>query len=76
MKSYCTRLTNVIQASKANDITVAPVFFEKWLTNFGILSALLIETTLQLVLELVDTVCRTLTMNNISGSDHQTERKG
>lgn len=49
MTDLCTKLSNPILVSKSNATTVARIFLEHWVENFGILWRLLNDSVLEFV---------------------------
>lgn len=67
------KLMKATQTSKRNTMTVARIFLENWVDNFGILLKPLINMDLWCVPRFFVAVCSTLGMNNIVTIEYQPE---
>lgn len=73
MTNRYTKLTRVIPTTRAIANTVAHIFLENWVKNFGIPSKLLTFNGHQFVQNFFVSFCITLVVNNITPSEYHPE---
>lgn len=71
MADRYTKLTKAIPNSKTNATTIARIFLEKWVANYGILSKLLSDNGPKFAEKFFMEVCSTLGVDNIPITQYQ-----
>lgn len=76
MTDRYTKLTKAIQTSKTNDTTVASIFLEHSVANYGIPFELLTKNGSQFVSKFFLAVCITLRVNYITNTEYYPQTNG